>query len=126
MNENRVTLGCGHRVAHVSDGVAVIVKGLDYTMYGGTLDGEGPRALRYGYVCQSCRDYYQKEGVLFNTADEAEVWVQNRDDIVYRLKRRAEIRRTIPDRKSVMENKPDRIADLLEEAAQKITDLRGY
>ena len=42
------------------------------------------------------------------------------DDLVYRLRKRAEIRRQIPDRKSVQEGKPDRIADLLEEAADYI------
>jgi hypothetical protein len=50
--------------------------------------------------------------------------MMNQDDIVYRLMRRAEIRRQIPDRKSVVENKPDRIADLLEEAALEIATLR--
>jgi hypothetical protein len=39
-------------------------------------------------------------------------------DLVYRLRKRAEIRRQIPDRKSVQEGQPDRIADLLEEAAE--------
>ena len=39
------------------------------------------------------------------------------DDLVYRLRKRAEIRRQISTRKSVQEGKPDRIADLLEEAA---------
>ena len=47
------------------------------------------------------------------------------DDIVHRLRKRAEIRRQIPDRKSVQENKRDRIADLLDEAAHEITKLRG-
>jgi hypothetical protein len=41
-----------------------------------------------------------------------------RHDLVYRLRKRAEIRRQIPDRKSVQEGQPDRIADLLEEAAE--------
>jgi len=50
----------------------------------------------------------------------------NENDIVYRLRKRAEIRRQIPDRKSVQENKPDRIADLLEEAANEIDRLREY
>jgi len=45
-------------------------------------------------------------------------------DIVDRLRIRASIRRQIPGRKSVQENKPDRIADLLDEAAQEIQDLR--
>jgi hypothetical protein len=47
------------------------------------------------------------------------------EDLVYRLRKRAEIRRQIPSRKSVQEGQPDRIADLLEEAAQEITELRG-
>lgn len=38
-------------------------------------------------------------------------------DLIYRLRKRAEIRRQITTRKSVQEGKPDRIADLLEEAA---------
>jgi hypothetical protein len=50
----------------------------------------------------------------------------NDQDLVYRLRKRAEIRRQIPDRKSVQENKPDRIADLLEEAANEIDRLREY
>jgi hypothetical protein len=42
---------------------------------------------------------------------------------VFRLRKRAEIRRHIKDRKSVQEGQPDRIADLLEEAANKIDQL---
>ena len=45
-------------------------------------------------------------------------------DLVYRLEKRAEIRRQISSRKSVQEGKPDRIADLLEEAANEITRLQ--
>lgn len=45
-------------------------------------------------------------------------------DIVYRLRKRAEIRRQIAGRKSVQEGKPDRLADLLDEAAQEIETLR--
>lgn len=45
------------------------------------------------------------------------------EELVYRLRKRAEIRRQIPGRKSVQEGKPDRIADLLEEAADKIEEL---
>jgi hypothetical protein len=47
------------------------------------------------------------------------------DDLVYRLRKRAEIRRQIPNRKSVQEGKTDRIADLLEEAANEIERLRA-
>jgi hypothetical protein len=45
------------------------------------------------------------------------------NDLVYRLRKRAEIRRQIPTRKSVQEGKPDRMADLLEEAANEIEKL---
>jgi ribosomal protein S27AE len=44
-------------------------------------------------------------------------------DLIYRLRKRAEIRRQISTRKSVQEGKPDRIADLLEEAAKEIESL---
>jgi vacuolar-type H+-ATPase subunit I/STV1 len=43
--------------------------------------------------------------------------------LVFRLRKRAEIRRQIKDRKSVQEGTPDRIADLLEEAADEIDRL---
>lgn len=43
--------------------------------------------------------------------------------LVFRLRKRAEIRRQIPGRLSVQEGKPDRIADLLEEAATRIEEL---
>lgn len=48
----------------------------------------------------------------------------NDQDLVYRLRKRAEIRRQIPGRRSVQEGKPDRLADLLEEAANEIENLR--
>jgi len=43
-----------------------------------------------------------------------------RHDLVYRLRKRSEIRRQISTRKSVQEGHPDRIADLLEEAADAL------
>jgi len=48
----------------------------------------------------------------------------DQEDLVYRLRKRAEIRRQIPDRRSVKEGKPDRLADLLDEAAAEIERLR--
>ena len=45
------------------------------------------------------------------------------EDLVYRLLKRAEIRRQITTRKSVQQGQPDRIADLLEEAAARIEEL---
>lgn len=44
--------------------------------------------------------------------------------LVFRLRKRAEIRRQIQGRKSVQEGQPDRIADLLEEAADEIVRLQ--
>lgn len=49
----------------------------------------------------------------------------NEEDLVFRLRKRAEIRRQIPTRKSVQEGAPDRIADLLDEAAAEIENLRN-
>jgi hypothetical protein len=45
--------------------------------------------------------------------------------LVFRLRKRAEIRRQIPGRRSVEEGARDRIADLLEEAANEIERLKN-
>ena len=45
--------------------------------------------------------------------------------LIFRLRKRAEIRRQIQDRKSVQEGKADRIADLLEEASNEIERLQN-
>ena len=47
-------------------------------------------------------------------------------DIVYRLLKRAEIRRSITSRKSVLLNQPDRLNELLIEAANEIKELREF
>jgi hypothetical protein len=44
--------------------------------------------------------------------------------LVYRLRKRAEIRRQIPGRLSATEGKPDRIADLLDEAANELESFK--
>jgi len=44
--------------------------------------------------------------------------------LLFRLRKRAEIRRQIPGRLAVVENKPDRIANLLDEAADEIQRLQ--
>lgn len=54
--------------------------------------------------------------------DESQLPVE-KQSLVFRLRKRAEIRRQIPSRLSVQEGKPDRIADLLEEAANEIDRL---
>jgi hypothetical protein len=46
-------------------------------------------------------------------------------DLIERLRKRAEIRRSIPGRKSVEEGTPDRIAELLEEAASALENTPG-
>ena len=46
------------------------------------------------------------------------------ESLVFRLRKRAEIRRQISGRKSVQEGKPDRLADLLEEAALELDRSR--
>lgn len=43
--------------------------------------------------------------------------------LVFRLRKRAEIRRQIPGRLAVTEGKPDKIANLLDEAAHEIEQL---
>ncbi len=45
------------------------------------------------------------------------------ETLIERLRKRAGIRRTATGRKSVLNGEPDRIADLLEEAAQRIAEL---
>jgi hypothetical protein len=45
--------------------------------------------------------------------------------LVFRLYKRAEIRRQIPGRLAVTEGKPDRIANLLDEAAMEIQRLQA-
>lgn len=54
--------------------------------------------------------------------DESHLPVEQQS-LVFRLRKRAEIRRQIAHRKSVQEGAPDRIADLLEEAAHEIERL---
>lgn len=45
--------------------------------------------------------------------------------LIFRLRKRAEIRRQISTRKSVQEGSPDRIAALLEESANEIERLQA-
>jgi flagellar biosynthesis/type III secretory pathway chaperone len=55
--------------------------------------------------------------------DESHLPVEQQS-LVFRLRKRAEIRRQIAHRKSVIEGQPDRIANLLEEAADEIERLQ--
>lgn len=50
-----------------------------------------------------------------------EIWESYPEDsLIYRLMKRASIRRSITSRKSVQEGQPDKISDLLEEAAVEL------
>ena len=55
--------------------------------------------------------------------DESDLPVAQQS-LVFRLRKRAEIRRQIPGRLAAVEGKPDRIADLLDEAATEIERLK--
>ena len=69
--------------------------------------------------CEKCGEWVEAFGVRHVC--------RPKEDLVYRLEKRAEIRRQIPGRRSVENNEPHRIADLLEEAANKIKLLdRDY
>jgi hypothetical protein len=56
--------------------------------------------------------------------DESHLPVEQQS-LVFRLRKRAEIRRQIQGRKSVEEGKPDKIANLLDEAAAEIERLEA-
>lgn len=45
--------------------------------------------------------------------------------LLFRLRKRAEIRRQIPGRLAVVEGKPDKIANLLDEAADELERLQS-
>ena len=45
--------------------------------------------------------------------------------LLFRLRKRAEIRRQIPGRLAVIEGQPDKIANLLDEAADEIERLKA-
>lgn len=47
-------------------------------------------------------------------------------DLMFRLRERARIRRQAASRRSVQEGRPDRLADLLDEAANEIDGLRAF
>lgn len=55
-------------------------------------------------------------------SDESHLPVSEQS-LVFRLRKRAEIRRQIPGRLAVQEGKPDKIANLLDEAAHEIEQL---
>ena len=75
--------------------------------------GISPRTLRYK-LAQLAQAESLQESLQVPLTEQG---------LVYRLRKRAEIRRQIPGRRSVEQGEPDRIADLLEEAADEIERL---
>ena len=79
----------------------------------------------WAHVCGPLNPVLHEEFDRFEehmASDESHLPVSEQS-LVFRLRKRAEIRRQIPGRKSVEEGKSDRIADLLEEAAVEIEKL---
>lgn len=66
------------------------------------------------------------QAVTSRRLDEIELKRQTIYELVSRLRTRAQIRRQIPVRKSVQEGKPDRLADLLDEAATMLLSLAPF
>jgi hypothetical protein len=80
------------------------------------------RYLVYTRLCSKEKQTFYSD--ISKMKDESHLPVVEQS-LVFRLRKRAEIRRQIKDRKSVEEGKPDRIADLLEEAANEIDRLNS-
>jgi len=79
--------------------------------------------LREQIHAQQCEIKALRTALMYNSEKKPPAGISE-EDLVWRLHRRAEIRRQIPSRKSVQNGEPDRIADLLEEAADEIATLR--
>jgi hypothetical protein len=65
-----------------------------------------------------------EEAIAHTKRDESHLPFEQQS-LVFRLRKRAEIRRANAERKSVREGRPDRVADLLEEAADRIDELEN-
>jgi hypothetical protein len=79
--------------------------------------------------CHYGQDTWEHVGRIVTRAEDKKRWEvgfgrKAMEDLVYRLRKRAEIRRQIPGRKSVQAGEKDRIADLLDESAAEIERLR--
>ena len=76
----------------------------------------------FAHVCGPVKIKTHEEHDRFEelmAKDESHLPVSEQS-LIFRLRKRAEIRRQITSRKSVQEGAPDRIADLLEEAADAL------
>ena len=94
-----------------------------YEVWAGSEGIPMPETCAEGYLLQLVEQMRDeaKEGLHVDAVNiRVDETAKREHDLVYRLRKRAEIRRQIDTRKSVQEGKPDRIADLLEEAADYI------
>lgn len=79
-----------------------------------------------GGLIEKIFDSYQEaKGFAKMEGDHVLEYDIKKEDLVTRLRKRAEIRRQIPSRKSVQNGERDRLADLLDEAADEIQSLNG-
>ena len=88
-------------------------------------NGTGDTAHVCGPVQIKIKTYEEFDRFEEHMAKDESHLPVSEQSLVFRLRKRAEIRRQIQGRKSVAEGKPDRIADLLEEAADKIDKLKN-
>ena len=71
------------------------------------------------FLCNSCGGTFAPEYIYCPVCHSYD------PTLIYRLEERARIRRSITTRKSVQNNESDKIADLLEEAAQALKESNG-
>lgn len=63
-----IILSCGHEVADFDHAYSVITKAT-------ARDGE--KALLYSTVCGPCEDAYRQRGALFDSNQDAEIWLNS-------------------------------------------------
>lgn len=79
--------------------------------------------LETGHIRNILDTQPQIIGTYVETIMNAELEYRKKIDLINRLRIRSHIRRQIPTRKSVQNNEPDRLADLLDEAADMIENM---
>lgn len=62
-----IVLSCGHEVDDIDHTFTVITK---------CTDRQGEKALSYSVVCGPCEDRYRQAEILFDSDDQADVWLE--------------------------------------------------
>ena len=96
----------------------------DFAHFCGTLDLKNMTSGQF--KMGGCPQCGKQDCIALSCTQSESLLPISEQDLVYRLRKRAEIRRQISSRKSVLEGKNDRIADLLEEAANEIDRLKEF